>query len=242
MDEDSRTARWERWAGTPLSVASPLYLAAYAVHVLGHGLPAAVHVLCLAVMAVTWVMFVADYAVRWRLSGEGLHFVRGNLLDSAVVVLPLLRPVRVVRMYYALQRRRSRPHRQSLQARVMLYAGLSAGLLGFTAALAVYQCERGAPGATIRTFGDALWWAASTLATVGYGDVVPVTGPGRLIAVGLMGCGLALLGAVAGSFSSWLMQRFVRGDDDGGPPGRSTPRGPSSRTDRPDRLERPDQT
>ena len=62
--------------------------------------------------------------------------------------------------------------------------------------------------------------AAATLATVGYGDVVPVTVPGRLIAVVLMGCGLALLGAVTGSFSSYLMQRFARAGDDVGPPGR----------------------
>jgi voltage-gated potassium channel len=100
----------------------------------------------------------------------------------------------------------------------MMYAGLSSALLGFGAALSVYHVEHTASGASIRTFGDSLWWAASTLATVGYGDVVPVTVPGRLIAVVLMGCGLALLGAVTGSFSSYLMQRFARAGDDVGPP------------------------
>ena len=98
--------------------------------------------------------------------------------------------------------------------------GLSSSLLGLSAALAEYHYEHDAPGASIRTFGDALWWAAATLATVGYGDVVPVTVIGRLIAVVLMGCGLALLGAVTGSFSSYLMQRFARAGDDMGPRGR----------------------
>jgi voltage-gated potassium channel len=116
-----------------------------------------------------------------------------------------------VRLYEAVQRRDGRP-RLTLHARVMLYAGLSAGLLGFAASLAVYQHERTAPHATIRTFGDAVWWACSTLATVGYGDVAPVTVVGRLVAVGLMGCGLALLGAVTGSFSSWLVAAFTRED------------------------------
>jgi voltage-gated potassium channel len=102
---------------------------------------------------------------------------------------------------------------------VISYAGLSTLLLGFSGALAVYQAERGAPRATMRTFGDAVWWAASTLTTVGYGDITPVTPMGRTIATGMMIGGLALLGAVTGSFSSWLMQTFTREGDER-PPGR----------------------
>jgi voltage-gated potassium channel len=218
VDNDTRTARWERRADVPLGVASLLYLAAYAVHVLGTGLPRPVHVLCLTVMLATWLMFAADYAVRWRLSGEGPRFVRRHWLDSVVVVLPLLRPVRVVRVYDAVRRRRGAP-RWPLQGRVMVYAGLSALLLGFAASLLVYQVEHTAPHATIRTFGDSVWWACSTLSTVGYGDVTPVTVPGRTIAVGLMARGLALLGAVTGSFSSYLLERFARDEYGEGPPG-----------------------
>ncbi|MGW3727698.1 potassium channel family protein [Streptomyces sp. F001] len=219
MDDDSRTARWERRAEIPLTAASLLFLVSYGTRVLGEGLPEEVRDLCLAVTYASWALFVVDYAVRWRFSGEGLHFVHRHWLDSLVVLLPLLRPVRIVRVHDAVQDRRQAAPRLPVQARVMMYAGLSSVLLGLTAALSVYHVEHTAPGATIRTFGDALWWAASTLATVGYGDVVPVTLLGRLVAVGLMGCGLALLGAVVGSFSSWLMQRFARAGDDGGPPG-----------------------
>ncbi|MCW7941025.1 ion transporter [Streptomyces hygroscopicus] len=220
MDDDSRTARWERRAGIPLGAASLLFLGSYAARVLGEGLPGPVRDMCLAVTYGTWALFIVDYSVRWHLSGEGVRFVQRHWLDSLVVLLPLLRPVRIARVYDALQEHRRGTPRLSLQARVMLYAGLSAVLLGFSAALAVYEYEHTDPDATIRTFGDALWWAASTLATVGYGDVVPVTLPGRLVAVVLMGCGLGLLGAVTGSFSSWLMQRFTVRDDGGGPPGR----------------------
>ncbi|MFE0177875.1 potassium channel family protein, partial [Streptomyces sp. NPDC059002] len=224
MIDESRKARWENRAEVPLAVASVLFLAAYAVRVLAHGLPAPWRDVCLAVALGAWAAFVVDYAVRWRLSGQRLGFVRRNWLDTAIVVLPLLRPLRFVRTYEAVERRHSQP-RLALHARVALYAGLSALLLGFAGALAVYQQEHGARGATIRTFGDAVWWTCSTLATVGYGDVAPVTPLGRLVAVGLMGCGLALLGAVTGSFSSWLLQVFAReGDappvpDGGGPPG-----------------------
>jgi voltage-gated potassium channel len=133
-----------------------------------------------------------------------------------VLVLPLLRPLRMVKVYEAVQRRRERP-KLDLYARVIAYAGLTAALVGFAGALAVYQQERGAPGADIRTFGDALWWACSTLTTVGYGDATPVTAAGRLIAFVVMVCGLALLGAVTGSFSSWLLRVFAREGEEGPP-------------------------
>ncbi|MFI1002220.1 potassium channel family protein [Streptomyces galbus] len=218
MDRDSRQTRWEQRTEVPLSVASLIFLGAYAVHVLAPGLPGVWHDVCLTLTVATWGLFVLDYGVRWRLSGRRLGFVRSHWLDTLVVALPLLRPLRIVRLYEVVQRRHGEP-RLSLHARVITYAGLSTVLLGFAGALAVYQHERGAPGATIRTFGDSVWWACSTLATVGYGDVTPVTPVGRLIAVGLMACGLALLGAVTGSFSSWLIQVFSREEDER-PPGR----------------------
>ncbi|MFD5698819.1 potassium channel family protein [Streptomyces lasiicapitis] len=205
-------SRWERRTEAPLAAASLLFLAAYAVRVLAQGLPPAWRTACLALALAAWAVFAVDYAVRWRLSGQRLGFVRNHLLDTVVLVLPLLRPLRIVRVYDAVRRRHARP-RLALYARVMFYAGLSVLLLGFAGALAVYHQEHAAADATIRTFGDAVWWTCATLATVGYGDVAPVTPRGRLVAVGLMGCGLALLGAVTGSFSSWLLQVFTREDD-----------------------------
>ncbi|MFD0307818.1 potassium channel family protein [Streptomyces sp. NPDC127119] len=217
MDDDTRTTRWERRTELPLVVASVLFFTSYAIRVLGHGLPEPWPGACVAAMLGAWAVFAVDYAVRWRLSGQGPRFVRTHWLDTVVLMLPLLRPLRVVKVYETVQRRRGRP-RLALHARVITYAGLAVSLLGFAGALAVYQQERTAPDATIHTFGDAVWWTCATLATVGYGDVAPVTPVGRLIAVGLMACGLALLGAVTGSFSSWLLQVFA-GEGNEKPPG-----------------------
>ncbi|MFF8377638.1 potassium channel family protein [Streptomyces sp. NPDC015661] len=211
--------RWDRWMETPLTVTSLVFLATYAVRILGHDLPGFARDLCLALTYASWTVFLVDYVVRVRLSGLGLlRFVRHHLLDTVVVILPLLRPLRVVSVYDRVQRRHDKP-RLTLYARVMAYAGMTASLLGFAGALTVYAYEHDAPGATILTFGDSVWWACATLATVGYGDVTPVTPMGRLVAVGMMGVGLALLGAVTGSFSSWLIQAFTR--DDERPPGDS---------------------
>ncbi|GGJ00576.1 potassium channel family protein [Streptomyces brasiliensis] len=208
MHDDSPEARWERRAEMPLTIASMAFLCAYAVLVLAPSPGTPWDDLWLLVLLAAWLLFGVDYAARWRLSGRRLGFVRTHWLDTIVLILPLLRPLRIVRIYESMQHRRGLP-RLALHARVIAYAGISAVLLGFTGALAVYQQERDAPGTTMRTFGDAVWWACSTLSTVGYGDVVPVTTGGRVIAAFVMACGLALLGAVTGSFSSWLLQVFA---------------------------------
>ncbi|MEU8630234.1 potassium channel family protein [Streptomyces sp. NPDC048669] len=208
--------RWEQRVEAPLLVASMLFLLGFATRVLAPHDAEPWRDISLVLVGATWLLFVIDYAVRIRLSGLGHRFVRVHWLDTLVLLLPLLRPLRVVKVYTAVQQRRDEP-RLSLYARVMSYAGMTSVLLGVSAALAVYRLERDAPGASIRTFGDAVWWACATLTTVGYGDAVPVTPLGRVVAAGLMACGLALLGAVTGSFSSWLIQAFRR-EDEKGPP------------------------
>ncbi|MER5441928.1 potassium channel family protein [Streptomyces sp. NPDC002790] len=228
---DTPLARWERRNGIVLAVASLVYLAGYAVRVLGGALPEALRTLCLVLTLAAWAVFIVDYVVRRHLSGQRWpRFVRTHWLDTLVLLLPLLRPVQLVQTYEAVQRRQNAP-RLSLHARVIAYAGLSVTLLGFAGSLALYQQEHTAPGADLRTYGDAVWFTCTTLSTVGYGDLAPVTPLGRLVAVGVMACGLALLGAVTGSFSSWLLQVFAReGDQETErPPG--DPPGASHRTD-----------
>ncbi|MFE2016739.1 potassium channel family protein [Streptomyces sp. NPDC059499] len=212
-----RLTEWEQRTEVPLFVAALVFLTGYAVRVLAPHDSEPWRDIALALVYATWFLFAVDYGVRLHLSGLGRRFVRTHWLDTVVLVLPLLRPLRVVQIYTAVQKRRDEP-RLSLYARVISYAGLTTVLLGFSASLAVYHLEHSAPDASIRTFGDAVWWACATLTTVGYGDAVPVTFGGRVVAAGLMACGLALLGAVTGSFSSWLLQVFSR-EDEKRPPG-----------------------
>lgn len=48
---------------------------------------------------------------------------------------------------------------------------------------------------TYDTYAEACWWAVQTVSTVGYGDDVPVTGGGRLLATAVMIFGVALIPA-----------------------------------------------
>lgn len=65
--------------------------------------------------------------------------------------------------------------------------------------------ERAAAKANITTFNDAVWWAVSTITTVGYGDHYPVTAAGRAIGIVLMFAGVAIFGVVAASAAAWFI-------------------------------------
>ncbi|MEJ7650121.1 MAG: potassium channel family protein [Nakamurella sp.] len=82
----------------------------------------------------------------------------------------------------------------------------------FLGALAILDVEQLAPDANIRSFGDALWWASTTVTTVGYGDRFPVTTQGRFVAVGLMLVGLAVVGVITASVAAWLIENVERED------------------------------
>jgi voltage-gated potassium channel len=68
----------------------------------------------------------------------------------------------------------------------------------FIASVAVYFLERDVQPGTFGSVPAALWWAVATLTTTGYGDVVPITPLGRLVAAVVMICGLGVFGLWTG--------------------------------------------
>lgn len=205
--------RWEDRAEWPLTLAAVLFLAAYAWPILDVDLAQPWLALCRFLTWATWAVFVLDYAMRLLLSKDRRAFVASHLLDLAVVVLPILRPLRLLRLVTLLNVL-NRYAGDSLRGRVGIYVGGSTMLVLLVAALAVLDAERGAPGSNISSFGDALWWAMTTVTTVGYGDHYPVTVAGRFIAGGLMTAGIALLGVVTASLASWLIDRVAEVEEE----------------------------
>jgi voltage-gated potassium channel len=68
----------------------------------------------------------------------------------------------------------------------------------FLASVAVYFFERDAQPALFGSLPQAMWWAVVTLTTTGYGDAVPITPLGRLVAGLVMICGLGVFGLWTG--------------------------------------------
>jgi voltage-gated potassium channel len=186
-------------------IAAIVFLAAYTVPILNPDLPAPLLELCRWMSWIAWVIFVIDFVVRLTLADERLRYLVRHWYDVLVLALPLLRPLRLLRLIPLLSVLNRRA-RVTLRGRVAVYIAGGASLLAFCAALAVLDAERSSPNANITDFGDAIWWAVTTMTTVGYGDRFPVTDTGRLVAFGLMMGGIALLGTVTATLASWLVE------------------------------------
>lgn len=198
----------------PLTAAALLFLAAYATPIIDPDLPRQLERGAGWVVTGTWLLFAFDFLIRVALATRRWEFIRTHPLDLAVVALPLLRPLRLLRLLTLLSfiNRRAR---SSLRGQVIAYVAGLTSLVLLLSSLAVLDAERGRNGANIDHFGDALWWSATTVTTVGYGDRFPVSGTGRLIAVALMVAGIALLGVVTAAFASWLIERVAEVEEAG---------------------------
>jgi voltage-gated potassium channel len=209
MEPEKRLERFEARTEWPLAIVAAVFLAVYSVQVLVHPLEpwkAAIDI----VLTVIWAIFVVDYFARLSLATDRLRWFGRHLFDFAIVVLPILRPLRLLRLVVlvaALQKVIG----DAVRGRVIVYTASSAVLLLYAGSLATLEAERGHSG-KINNFGDALWWSICTVTTVGYGDESPVTGPGRVIAVLLMIGGIGLVGIVTATLASWIVQRVADED------------------------------
>ena len=77
----------------------------------------------------------------------------------------------------------------------------------FMSAFLVLEAEANVVGAKILNAGDALWWAVTTVTTVGYGDVYPVTTAGRFVGVVTMFVGIAVAGSLTATMASILIRK-----------------------------------
>lgn len=210
VEPDIRLRRWEQRTEWPLALVAGVFLAAYSIQVLAQPRGNAKTALEIGT-TIAWVIFLVDYLVRLVLAGDKVRWFFRHLLDLAVVVLPFLRPLRLLRLivlFAVLQRAIG----GAIRGKVIIYTVFSVVLLIYVGSLAILDTERSQPDSQITTFGDALWWSITTVTTVGYGDLAPVTGVGRVIAVLLMIGGISLVGVVTGTLASWIIQRVAEED------------------------------
>lgn len=158
-----------------------------------------------ATLWITWGLFAIDYVVRLVIAENRWKWFYRHLIDLAIVVLPMLRPLRLMR-FLTILALLNRGAGTRLRGKVVVYTVGGTVLLVLLAGLVVLDAERGS-GGDIQNVGDAVWWAFVTITTVGYGDYFPVTLTGRVVAVGLMIGGIALIGVVTATLASWIVER-----------------------------------
>ncbi|MEU7578989.1 potassium channel family protein [Streptomyces sp. NPDC041068] len=211
MKELPAQIRWERRTQRPLLALAVAFAVAYAVPIVMPDASRTVTRTCTLVEWVVWGSFAVDYVVRLLLTDHRRRFVRTHWLDLCAVILPMLQPLRLLRLVSTLMLV-GRRARMASQIKLTTYvAGSVVGLLMF-GSLAVLSVERDSPNGNIKTLGDAVWWSFTTMTTVGYGDHAPTTGLGRVLAVGLMLSGIALLGVVTANIAAWFIARFEKDD------------------------------
>ena len=162
-----------------------------------------------------WVAFVIDFAVKFAIAPTKSVFLRSQWLTLVALVLPatrLLRAARLIRAARAVRglrlvrlltsfNRGMRLIRGTLRRRGFGYVlALSAGvtLLG---AAGMFAFENPAAGGNLSTYGEALWWTAMIVTTMG-SQYWPVTPEGRVLCLALALYGFAILGYVTAALAS----------------------------------------
>lgn len=199
--------RWRSITTVPLLAAGLLFLITYSWQVIGH-LDGPARAISQFIFWGTWVLFALNYVVSLCLASRRGHWFLTHLHELAFVLLPALRPLMLVTLLGLFHRAADR----ALRGRFIIYATASALIVTYMGALTVLDVERRAPGAEITGFGEAIWWAVTTV--IGVGELSTVTWTGRAIAVGLMLTGMALVGAITASLASWLVDETDDEDDE----------------------------
>jgi voltage-gated potassium channel len=154
---------------------------------------------------ICWFAFAFDLFFGLLTSKSKKEYLLKHPLELMSVLLPFLRPLRLMRVIsfggLALQK-----IAMGKQFAITLKVALTAVFVSYIAAVQITISERDVEGSNIKTFADGLWWAVTTVTTVGYGDRFPTTTEGRILAVMLMLVGISLVGVITASVASWFVR------------------------------------
>jgi voltage-gated potassium channel len=206
--------RFCRASEIPLTVLALLWLPVLVVPFVVHLSPAVTETFN-AIDYFVWAVFVVEYLVRFYLAPLRRIFFNHHLVDLAVIVLPMLRPLRALRLARFLNLGRAGAvlleglsrARDVLTHKSLHFVLLSVLGIVFTCSALELVFERQAPASTIHNYGNALWWAIVTVTTVGYGNQYPVSAAGKGIAVVLMLVGIGLIGVLTATVASFFVQQ-----------------------------------
>jgi voltage-gated potassium channel len=218
--------RWRRWTDPPLlglAIGSvPLLLLEFERDRLTHADRVVLDVVNLVVL----VAFVVDYVVEITLASNRWAYVRGEWVNGLVVATsalaivprlalfggarvirgaPALRGLLAVSRALVLGGSAARDGRRLIRRRALTFAAAVAGLTWLTAAAAFTLAEDVGTDGRVESFTDALWWSATTITTVGYGDVVPVTTIGRTVGLVAMVVGISTFAVVTARAATFLL-------------------------------------
>lgn len=87
-------------------------------------------------------------------------------------------------------------------------------VLMFASSLCMYGAEHEAQPEAFRNAFSGIWWSMSTLLTVGYGDIYPVTVPGKLMAIAIAFLGVGVVAIPTGIISAGFVEQYQKREHD----------------------------
>ncbi|OJA04247.1 ion transporter [Halomonas sp. QHL1] len=215
--------RLEGWLETPMLILAFVWLVLLIIELVrGESL------LFYFLGTTIWVVFIIDFAVKLVLAPDKLGYLKGNWLTAIALLLPALRIFRVARVFRLL--RLARAGRGLRLVRVVsslnrgmkaLGASLSRRGFGYVIALTVlvtfagaagmYAFENEVPGG-IDSYGEALWWTAMIMATMG-SEYWPQTAEGRVLCVFLALYAFGVFGYVTAALATFFVGRDADDND-----------------------------
>lgn len=223
--EDQQTERMDTlrqltdWLETPMVVLSFLWLALLILELVWDDIR-----LFEIFGAIIWIIFIAEFLVRLTLAPEKFVFLRGNWLIVIALALPAVRLFGAFRIF-----RVARAARGLRLARVVgaanrgmnaLRTSMSRRGMGYVLSATVLVTFLGAAGMLafepmsevdggFKSYGDALWWTAMLLTTIG-SEFWPHTAEGRLLCFILSLYGMTVFGYIAASLASFFIGQEAR--------------------------------
>ena len=154
---------------------------------------------------ICWGAFVLDLLLGIVTAESKKDYLRKHPLEIASSILPFLRPLRLMRVisFGGLAIQKVAIGRQFA---ITLKVAITTLFVAYISAVQITISERVVEGSNIKNFSDGLWWAMTTVTTVGYGDRFPVTTEGRILAVVLMIMGISLVGVITASVAAWFVK------------------------------------
>jgi voltage-gated potassium channel len=197
--------RVRHFSEVPMHAATVVFCALLATELTCDLQPAWARAVIIAGWAL-WALFAVEYALLLSLAPDRWHHARTHWLDLVVLVAPMLRFLRAARLARLLRASRllavlsstATGLRRAVGRKSLVGLLAAAVTLVFGGAGAIRLTE----GGTFGSYADALWWAAVTVTTVGYGDLSPKSPPGRAVALGLMVLGIAVYGTLTASIAA----------------------------------------
>lgn len=172
---------------------------------------------------VTVILFTLEYALRIYAADSKKRYVFSffGLIDLLAILpfyvtqstdidLLAVRAFRLLRLFRALELTRysqamSRLHQAVLISReeIVLFFSLTAILL-YLSAVGIYYFEHQVQPEAFKSVFHSLWWSVTTLTTVGYGDVYPITTGGRIFTFFILMVGMGIIAVPPGIVSAAL--------------------------------------